>query len=321
MFPISLCQYYAEPEQIITVHWLRGTALWITICTHSFVPLFPFFFLFNLKLCHYITELTFIQLPTPRSFGRSASTASSSQSSPFLLSNVPHSNQPAYHVFGTGSTHPFANYWTTQGGLPEVIGVLPTKDQADTLVAKYFEAVDPVYPMLHKEEFYSDYDEFWTMPHEQKCVADASFLALQFAIYAMGAQFLQMESDQARQQISEFYVSAAHQSLRLYPFLSKTSLRSIEAMVLIAYFLMNDNKATDAWAFTGLLVKQAYAMGLHRDPNLIVPNATAREKNQRRKLWYSVVHQDTFLTVLVKLPPTSTFSGEPCLSSRRFVSN
>lgn len=189
-----------------------------------------------------------------------------------------------------------------------MIGVLPTKDQADTLVAKYFEAVDPVYPMLHKEAFYAEYDNFWILPQDEKCFADASLLALQFAIYALGAQFLQMESDQARQQISEFYVSAAHQSLRLYPFLSRTSLRSIQAMVLMGYFLMNDNKATDAWAFSGILVKQAYAMGLHRDPDIIVPKASVMEKNQRRKVWQAVFVQDTYLTVLVKLPPTTMFS-------------
>jgi hypothetical protein len=192
--------------------------------------------------------------------------------------------------------------------LPEVIGVLPTKEQADTLVAKYFEAVDPVYPMLHKEAFYVEYDDFWALPTDKKLEVDPSLVALQFAIYAMGAQFMHFDTDAAKSQISEFYVSAAHQSLRLYPFLSKTSLRSIEAMVLIAYFLMNDNKTTDAWAFAGILVKQAYAMGLHRDPDIIVPRASAQEKNQRRKVWQAVFHQDTFITVLVKLPPTTNFS-------------
>lgn len=162
--------------------------------------------------------------------------------------------------------------------------------------------------MLHKEAFYVEYDDFWSLSHEDKTQADASLLALHFATYAMGAQFLQFESEAARRQISEFYVAAAHQSLRLYPFLSKTSLRSVEAMVLITYFLMNDNKATDAWAFCGILVKQAYAMGLHRDPEIIVPKASAQEKNQRRKVWQAVFHQDTFFTVLVKLPPTTTFS-------------
>lgn len=215
---------------------------------------------------------------------------------------VPHS------VVGTGSAHPFANFWTDQGGLDEVIMFMPLKNQTDLLVAKYFESVDPVYPMLHKESFYADYDNFWAMPLERRPMADPSLLALHFAVYALGTQFLHLESDAAKQQICDFYISAAHQSLRLSQFLSKSTLRTIEVMVLIAYFLMNDNKATDAWAFCGILVKLAYAMELHRDPDRVTPTAPRMEKTQRRKLWQAVFFQDTFFTVLLKLPPTTMFS-------------
>lgn len=79
-------------------------------------------------------------------------------------------------------------------------------------------------------------------------------------------------------------------------------------MVLIGYFLMNDNHASDAWAFGGVLVRQAYAMGLHRDPDTIAPRCSRSDKQQRRKLWQAIFFQDTFLTVLLKLPPTTTFS-------------
>ena len=77
-------------------------------------------------------------------------------------------------------------------------------------------------------------------------------------------------------------------------------------MVLIGYFLMNDNHAADTWAFAGILIRHAYALGLNRDPSLVVPNATPFEKQQRRKLWQAVLLQDTFLTVILKLPPTAT---------------
>lgn len=76
-------------------------------------------------------------------------------------------------------------------------------------------------------------------------------------------------------------------------------------MVLITYFLMNDNHAADAWAFAGILIRQAYALGLHRDPSIIVPHAHPFEKQQRRKVWQAVLFQDTFLTVILKLPPTA----------------
>lgn len=39
-------------------------------------------------------------------------------------------------------------------------------------------------------------------------------------------------------------------------------------MARLTYFLINDNHASDGWAFAGILIRQAYAMGLHRDPNI-----------------------------------------------------
>lgn len=233
---------------------------------------------------------------------------SSSGSSPFLLSNIPYSNQTPAPFFGLGSEHPFANYWTSRGGLSEVIGVLPAREQADILVAKYFDAVDPVYPMVHKRNFYADYERFWSLPQEEKQVADPVLVALHFVVYAMGTQFIHSQSNQERAQIAEFYVSAAQQALRLSSYLSRASVRTLQAMVLIGYFLMNDNHASDAWAFGGVLVRQAYAMGLHRDPDIIAPRCSKSDKQQRRKLWQAIFFQDTFLTVLLKLPPTTTFS-------------
>ncbi|KAL8712533.1 MAG: hypothetical protein Q9225_006931, partial [Loekoesia sp. 1 TL-2023] len=77
-------------------------------------------------------------------------------------------------------------------------------------------------------------------------------------------------------------------------------------MVLITYFLMNDNHASDAWAFAGILQRQAYALGLNRDPSIVKPDATLLEMQQRRKVWQAVYMQDTFLSVIIKLPPTVT---------------
>ncbi|KAF2004758.1 hypothetical protein P154DRAFT_551946 [Amniculicola lignicola CBS 123094] len=251
-----------------------------------------------------------VQVPAAqRSHYRSASLSSSTGSSPFLLSNIPYSNHTPSPFFGAkGSEHPFANYWTSRGGLSEVIGVLPAKDQADILVAKYFDAVDPVYPMVHKRNFYADYERFWSLPPDEKQRTDPVLVALHFVVYAMGTQFIHTPSDQERAQIAEFYVSASQQALRLSSYLSRASVRTLQAMVLICYFLMNDNHASDAWAFGGVLMRQAYAMGLHRDPDIITPRCSLSDKQQRRKVWQAVLFQDTFLTVLLKLPPTATFS-------------
>jgi len=243
------------------------------------------------------------QAPNPHE--RSASRGSTS-SSIGLLSNVPYSLPSASNVFGIGSEHPFANYWTCQGGLPETISVLPDKVQADILLDRYFECVDPVYPMIHRQTFYADYSSFWLMKPADKNTSDGALVAMIFAMLAMGTQFVTSNPPKENQQTAEFYVSAAHQSLRMSSYLNKPSIRSIQAMVLITYFLINDNHASDGWAFAGILIRQAYAMGLHRDPNIVCPHATLFEKQVRRKLWQAVLLQDTFLTVLLSLPPSAT---------------
>ncbi|EME86404.1 uncharacterized protein MYCFIDRAFT_131283 [Pseudocercospora fijiensis CIRAD86] len=231
--------------------------------------------------------------------------------SPYLYSTLPYSQSSPSNVFGVGSQHPFSNYWTCQGGLPEVITVLPSKPQADILVAKYFEVVDPVYPFLHRRTFYSDYELFWALSMEEKGKTDASLIALHYAIYALGTQFMQFTPYEERSQTAEFYCSAANQALRVYSYLNKTSMRAIQAMLLMAYFLMNDNHASDAYAWAGIHLRQTYALRLHRDPEIVVPQASTLEKQQRRKLWQAVFFQDTFLTILLKLPPTATHSDVP----------
>lgn len=240
----------------------------------------------------------------------------SAGSSPYLLSNVPYAKSSPSNVFGVGSQHPFSNYWTCAGGLPEVISVMPSKEQADILIAKYFEVVDGVYPFIHRRTFYADYERFWALPPEQKGETDASFAALLYSMYALGTQFIQFPSYEERSQTAEFYCSAANQALRVYSYLNRTSMRAIQAMLLMSYFLMNDNHASDAYAWAGIHLRQSYAMRLHRDPDVVVPDASVIEKQQRRKLWQAVFFHDTFLTVLLKLPPTATHSDVPVESLR-----
>jgi len=243
--------------------------------------------------------------PGPQPTDRAPS-RSSTGSSPMLLSNVPFSHPTVSNVFK--AEHPFSNYWTHQGGLAEVIGVLPSKDQADILVSKYFDAVDPVYPMIHRESFQGDYDLFWSLPPMERHTIDGSLVALIFVMLAMGTQFVAIPSPDQKEQTAEFYVSASHQALKVNNYLGRPSLRSMQTMVLIIYFLMNDNHASDAFAFAGILTRHAYALGLNRDPSVIVPNAHPFEKQQRRKLWQAVLFQDTFFSIILKLPPTATHS-------------
>ncbi|KAF2154359.1 hypothetical protein K461DRAFT_312286 [Myriangium duriaei CBS 260.36] len=240
-------------------------------------------------------------------YARPKSSAGSA-GSPYFTSSLPFSRSTPSSIFGVGAQHPFSNYWTCAGGIAEVVGVLPSKEQADILIAKYFEVIDPVYPFIHRRTFFSNYDRFWAQPQAVKNNADADLLALHYAMYALGTQFMPYPTYAERTSSAEFYASAANQALRIYSYLNRASLRSLSAMILLTYFLMNDNHASDAYAWSGILLRQSYAMRLHRDPDLIDLDISQVEKQARRRIWQAVFFQDTFLTVLLKLPPTATHS-------------
>jgi hypothetical protein len=112
----------------------------------------------------------------------------------------------------------------------------------------------------------------------------------------------------SRQTTNKAIASAANQALRIYSYLNRSSLRALGAQILLCYFLMNDNHASDAYAWSGIIVRQAYALRLHRDPDIIFPAISPVEKHTRRRFWQAILYQDTFLTVLLKLPPTATHS-------------
>jgi hypothetical protein len=77
-------------------------------------------------------------------------------------------------------------------------------------------------------------------------------------------------------------------------------------MLFMTYFLLNSGRASDGWAFSGILVRQAYATGLNREPTLISPKFTLYERLERRRLWHGIVCQDTFMSMSLRLPPAAT---------------
>ena len=108
-------------------------------------------------------------------------------------------SKPAiFNTGGMSSRHPFHNYWTNAGGLAEVISVLPAKAQADILVERFFDCVDPIYPILMRSKFLASYETFWSMTPQEMAEYDPAQLALHFAIYAAGSPFVESLSQADR---------------------------------------------------------------------------------------------------------------------------
>ncbi|KAF2165804.1 hypothetical protein M409DRAFT_24091 [Zasmidium cellare ATCC 36951] len=203
--------------------------------------------------------------------------------------------------------HPFGNYWTCIGGLSEVVGVLPSKSQADLLVEKYFNAVDPLYPVIFRPQFTADYELFWAKSLDERCESDAAFIALMFIVFACGTQHVDNVPPDERVQMSQFYVSASHQSLCLFSYLNRCSLSTMQTMVMITYYLISNNHISDAWTFSGMTQRQAYGLGLNRNPDVVRPDDSFLQRQQCCRLWQATMFQDTSLSLYCEMPPGTTF--------------
>lgn len=218
------------------------------------------------------------------------------------------SHPPAlYGRFDINTCHPFRNYWTNTGGLTEVVGILPPREEADRLVWSYFTTVDPIYPIIPRQSFTRDYEEFWQLSAPERANCEPALVALQLAIYATAAQYSTALPANERAEIAEFYLSACHQALCLSSYLNHCSLTTIQTMILVCHFLITDNRIPEAWTFSGLGLRQVYGLQLNRDPELLDSDAPFSEKQQRCRLWWAAMFQDTSLSMFLGMPPATAY--------------
>ncbi|SPO19706.1 uncharacterized protein UTRI_00097_B [Ustilago trichophora] len=102
--------------------------------------------------------------------------------------------------------------------------------------------------------------------------------------------------------VSDLFLSAAYQSLRLCSFLSAPTLQTIHSQLLIGAYLLNTERAASFWPLLGSVARQAQSIGLHVDPYKIKRDWDPVEADTRRRLWWAVVHQDVILSSIFGRP-------------------
>ncbi|PWZ02984.1 hypothetical protein BCV70DRAFT_156181 [Testicularia cyperi] len=124
--------------------------------------------------------------------------------------------------------------------------------------------------------------------------------------------------------VSDLFLSAAYQSLRLCSFLSSPTLQTIHSQLLIGAYMLNSERAASFWPLLGSVARQAQSIGLHVDPEQIKSNWDPVELDTRRRLWWAVVHQDVILSGIFGRPLGITrfscrFPASPDPSTRTFA--
>jgi hypothetical protein len=209
------------------------------------------------------------------------------------------------------------NYWSDTGGLVEVVASLPPKAEADALIERFFNAVDPLYPIVPRDTFMADFESFWSLPDEAKHKYDPAQVALQFAVYANAVQDTSLQEGlEAQLNTATFYLSCCHQSLCISNYFNRCSLLTIQTLILVCHFLISSDRVADAWSISGIVQRQIYCLKLNRSPEGLEINDDGAANDDmlqvRLRLWQSAMSQDTLLSLRLSKPSsTNHFDVSP----------
>ncbi|KAJ6083714.1 hypothetical protein N7467_007849 [Penicillium canescens] len=171
----------------------------------------------------------------------------------------------------------------------ELLGVLPPGRYCDTLKDVYFQVFSTVFHILHDLTFEAEYQQFC---HDPSSVS-TSWLALLFAILAIAVSALDDDhpllADLGRERtvsrnikaLSARYRSASLRCLAADGVMSRHSINSLQALVLICYARLH--RGLPVWTLLGFTQHVAISMGCHLDPERFALGPIERE--ERRRVW------------------------------------
>ena len=172
----------------------------------------------------------------------------------------------------------------------------PTKEAARLLFEDQFTYIGTIFAFADRACFGKLLDEVYGGPLDMadpaSCLAHAKLLILM----AFG-QFYSINQGVggASPPGSEYFAAAVQLLPEIH---EQASVRFVETLSLVGYFMQNLNHRAAAFSYVGLAVRMAISLGLHEE--VPAPESTTlseEELEYRRRVWWSVYSMDRILTV------------------------
>ncbi|CAI7665773.1 unnamed protein product [Penicillium viridicatum] len=182
----------------------------------------------------------------------------------------------------------------------EILALLPPAHCCDYLVTEYFARLSPMFHILHGPTFQKQYNAF----RQNQSLADLSWLALLFAICS--ATLNTMDRDDRT--LADFLldtpgyrdINTATYGLRTASmiclsqdqFMTRHSLSTLEALLLLIYMISNNDGAERAWTLLGLTLNIGIALRCNIEPDSHTLDCIDTER--RRRCWAGILLLHTY---------------------------
>ncbi|KAF2728274.1 hypothetical protein EJ04DRAFT_449644 [Polyplosphaeria fusca] len=187
----------------------------------------------------------------------------------------------------------------------EALSRFPPKATADILISRYFNTYDPGIHVVHGPTFQKQYDAHWMSPNETPVI----WLGLCFAMMCIALQSYSRAGDEPPEYRGKSWeMSTEYRTLTAQCLVMADITQPITYMLetLILHIYADYARSRDAepgiLISTGIIVRLAMRMGLHRDA---APYAgiTVFQGEMRRRVWAAVRSLDLLFSAQAGLPP------------------
>jgi hypothetical protein len=181
---------------------------------------------------------------------------------------------------------------------------LPPRLQIDRLLSVYFNAKYMVIPYIHTYQFQRQYEEFWRDP----LAVSPHWMSVLFSICCMASKLATAGRNGAPSppdvgtNPTDLFINAAAQCLMLGGFKPRPFV--IEALALYAQckYSQSMDPSREVGLIFSILVRLAYRMAYHRDPDNF-PHFSPFEGEMRRRVWAMTRQFDLMTSFQLGLPP------------------
>jgi hypothetical protein len=193
--------------------------------------------------------------------------------------------------------------------------LLPDKETAKLLVEAYFLNTIGVIEIFHRRSFMTNLENCYSDPLS----VDPSWLCLLYLTFAIGIIMAAPQAGSSEEAMIQklradpldraemFYLNAKSLVDPMSGF-EDAGFWSIQALCLMTVYMLAISKRNTAYAYYGMAVRSAFALGLHREETMVI--FSPEEQTVRRNLWRTLFVLDRFLSASLGRP--TAISEEFC---------
>ncbi|KAF2109405.1 fungal-specific transcription factor domain-containing protein [Lophiotrema nucula] len=187
----------------------------------------------------------------------------------------------------------------------EILSRFPPKATADILISRYFNTYDPGIHIVHGPTFQQQYDKHWLTPSETPVI----WLGLCYAMMCIALQSYSRAGDEPPEyrgkswEMSSEYRNLTAQCLVMAD-ITQPITNMLECLILHIYadYARSRDAEVGILISTGIIVRLAMRMGLHRDSGPY-PGIPCFQGEMRRRVWAAIRSLDLLFSAQAGLPP------------------